>query len=134
MPLLRLLRLDAPRRGDRLTRWDGTRLTAHLEIRPHELTITLINLSGDAVTVRDSGLLLGRRRPPRELMIGFHADSECRAPEVTAGEATVCARVPIDLIRGLITRYKLRPSRLRARITLEDGRVIVSECLRPEHC
>jgi hypothetical protein len=49
---------------------------------------------------------------------------------VSAGEAIVCARVPIDVLRTVVSRFRLKPSRMRGRVTLDDGRVIVSKCLR----
>ncbi len=129
--MLQLARAGAVTSTRALSRWDDTRLSAYIEFTSRELRVTVINLSSEAVGVRDSGIVFGRRRPPKELVV-TPADRQATSRDqvVGAGESLVCARVPVDVLRTVISRFRLKPSRMRGRVTLDDGRVIVSKCLR----
>lgn len=129
--MLQLARVSGVTSTRALSRWDDTRLSAYIQFTRRELTVTVINLSSEAVGVRDSGIVFGRRRPPKELVV-TPADQQATPSGqlIGPGESLVCARVPVDVLRTVVSRFRLKPSRLRGRVTLDDGRVIVSKCLR----
>lgn len=129
--MLQLARVSGVTSTKALTRWDDTRLSAYIEFTSRELTVTVINLSDTAVGVRDSGIVFGRRRPPKELVVTPAGEQVTpNSPTIGAGESLVCARVPVDVLRTVVSRFRLKPSRMRGRVTFDDGRVIVSKCLR----